>query len=374
MYKKVIVVILALAFVLSTTTVATAAELKDRLKGYILLQVEANGEAWYVNPNDGYRYYMKDGTVAYQMMREFGLGITNANLKKIPVGIDFRFNDSNPQTDQDGDGLSDKLEEALGTPVNNNNADQDEHDDGREVLHGYDPFSKSTTKLPVDSALVNQLRGKILIQVEGKGEAWYVNPVDGKRYFLGSPELAYQVMRYLSLGVTNKDLMTITQNIVSPLGWKNYTDNNQGISFYYPNEYELGRAKGMGNNVGPDLGVWDKEAFNAPDCGQCFPLISITIDEVSASEVWADYIIKKYSLPVDARDSINNGGAWSSYYKFSYLTIAGRDFLKIDGGEYLMATTYLTRENNIIVSIADNHQDNDLMTRQIAETLYFSSN
>jgi len=51
-----------------------------------LLQVEKNGEAWYLNPADGKRYYMKDGQLAYQIMRFLSLGITNNDLRKIDVG------------------------------------------------------------------------------------------------------------------------------------------------------------------------------------------------------------------------------------------------------------------------------------------------
>jgi len=60
--------------------------------------------------------------------------------------------------------------------------------------------------------MVNRLKGKILLQVEGRGQAWYINPSDGKKYYLADGEAAYQVMRYLSLGVTNKDLGQITED------------------------------------------------------------------------------------------------------------------------------------------------------------------
>jgi len=68
-----------------TTNDAFDGELVERLKGRIVLQVEEHGEAWYVNPDDGLRYYMKDGQAAFQMMRNFGLGINNDNLAKIPA-------------------------------------------------------------------------------------------------------------------------------------------------------------------------------------------------------------------------------------------------------------------------------------------------
>ncbi|NTW22565.1 hypothetical protein HGA34_03430 [Candidatus Falkowbacteria bacterium] len=50
-----------------------------------------------------------------------------------------------------------------------------------------------------------RLRGRILIQVEQHGEAWYVSPVDDRRYFLGRPADAFSVMRQLGLGISEKD-------------------------------------------------------------------------------------------------------------------------------------------------------------------------
>ncbi|MCX6746130.1 MAG: SH3 domain-containing protein, partial [Candidatus Parcubacteria bacterium] len=53
----------------STTTTTTSSSTLAWLKGYILLQVQEHGEAWYVNPTNFKRYYMKDGPTAYEMMR-----------------------------------------------------------------------------------------------------------------------------------------------------------------------------------------------------------------------------------------------------------------------------------------------------------------
>ncbi len=50
------------------------------------------------------------------------------------------------------------------------------------------------------------LSGRILLQVEDKGQAWYVNPLNNKRYFLGRPDDAFLLMKTLGLGVTNKDI------------------------------------------------------------------------------------------------------------------------------------------------------------------------
>lgn len=131
--------------------------LVSRLKGKILLQVEAHGEAWYVHPLDGLRYYMRDGAVAYQMMRSFGLGITDADLAKIPL-------------------VAETTE------------------------------MKNSTGLCGLNALANRLRGRILLQVQQRGEAWYVDTVKCRRIYMKDGAAAYSIMRFLSLGITNADL------------------------------------------------------------------------------------------------------------------------------------------------------------------------
>ena len=133
------------------TTLNPNLALVDRLRGYILLQVERNGEAWWVNPADGKRYYLRNGDVAYQIMRFLSLGITDADLSTIA-----------PDTEA----------------VRNN-------------------------------ALTRRLKGYILLQVQQHGEAWYVNPFDSKRYYMRDGVVAYSLMRYHSLGITNADLEKI---------------------------------------------------------------------------------------------------------------------------------------------------------------------
>lgn len=128
-------------------------KLVNKLKGYILLQVQEHGEDWYVDPATGKKYYTQDGPTAYEIMRKLGIGITDADLAKIP------------------------------TEGSKNKGDQ---------------------------KLINRVKGKILLQVQQHGEAWYVNPKDGKRYYLKDGNEAYRIMRILSLGITNTDLRKIT--------------------------------------------------------------------------------------------------------------------------------------------------------------------
>ena len=128
---------------------STTSSLISRLAGNIMLMVDHHGEAWYIDPVSRMRYYLKDGPTAYEFLRTFGLGITNADLAKIPT-----------EDDAYGGG-----------------------------------------------ALATQLSGRILIQVEEHGEAWYINPADLKRYYLKDGAAAYEIMRELSVG-TLKEWIT----------------------------------------------------------------------------------------------------------------------------------------------------------------------
>jgi len=85
-------------------------------------------------------------------MRDTGLGITNANLNKIPV---------------------------------------------------------NGTSWVINKDMIKYVNGRILIQTEKNGEAWYVSPVNEKRYYMGRPADAFQLMRNLGLGISNTDLRKI---------------------------------------------------------------------------------------------------------------------------------------------------------------------
>jgi len=151
-----IIIIVVLALFLGQPLVGYTAEvsLAERLSGRILLQVESYGRAWYVEPVSHTRYYLRDGEMAYAIMRQKGLGISNSDLARLP-----------------------QVAGRLG-----------------------------------DSKLVTRLKGRIVLAVQSRGEAWYINPVDGLRYYLADGEAAYQLMRTMGLGVTTVDLAKITMN------------------------------------------------------------------------------------------------------------------------------------------------------------------
>lgn len=54
--------------------------------------------------------------------------------------------------------------------------------------------------------LAETLSGHILLQVQSRGEAWYVDPITKQRYYLGRPEDAYALMRAKGLGIRHAEL------------------------------------------------------------------------------------------------------------------------------------------------------------------------
>src|SRR3989339_750702 len=59
------------------------------------------------------------------------------------------------------------------------------------------------------ATLASRLAGRILLQTQSKGEAWYVDPVSLGRYYLGKPTNCLNVMKSRGLGISNADLAQI---------------------------------------------------------------------------------------------------------------------------------------------------------------------
>lgn len=188
---------------LSQTSSSSSGSLASRVVGRILLQVEAHGEAWYVNPADGRRYYLGYPENAFAVMKNLSIGVSNDNLAKIPVNLEVL--PTGP--DSDNDGLIDVFEQGLLTNWQSGDSDSDSYSDWQELQNGYNP--RGSGRLSYNNSFAQSQKGKILLQVEGHGEAWYINPVNAQRYYLSRPKDAYTIMRQLGLGITNDDLNKI---------------------------------------------------------------------------------------------------------------------------------------------------------------------
>ena len=65
------------------------------------------------------------------------------------------------------------------------------------------------TSVCATNTLANRLKGRILLQVQQHGEAWYVHPDTCHRIYMKDGDSAYSIMRLLSLGITDSDLATL---------------------------------------------------------------------------------------------------------------------------------------------------------------------
>jgi len=65
------------------------------------------------------------------------------------------------------------------------------------------------TRLSVepDEELFLRLKGKILLQVESAGEAWWLNPDDEKRYFLGRPSDTWRIIQDKGIKIAGDELI-----------------------------------------------------------------------------------------------------------------------------------------------------------------------
>ena len=125
--------------------------LTNRLRGRILIQTESHGEAWYVDQVSGAKYYLSDGAAALVALKKRAVKVSQATLKRIPVGT----------------------------------------------------LPLTSVKRPV----ANTLRGRILVI---GSELWHVNPVDGKRYAISNANAVGRLIRAVGLGVSNNNLRTIS--------------------------------------------------------------------------------------------------------------------------------------------------------------------
>ncbi|MCU0678928.1 MAG: thrombospondin type 3 repeat-containing protein [Planctomycetes bacterium] len=187
-------------------SIIAESEFYHRLKGRLIMRAEAAGETYYVDPVRPALHYLRGPADAYRLIRMQGQGITAQDLSAIPCSV---YSPSSP--DSDDDGLSDELEAAISTNRQAGDTDQDGFDDKFEIANGYDPLKRDTA-LTYNRDLAERLKGRILLMADGRGEAWYVHPAEGQRYFLGQSDYAWVVFNHVAVGVSENDFSSLTGN------------------------------------------------------------------------------------------------------------------------------------------------------------------
>jgi hypothetical protein len=131
------------------------------------------------------------------------------------------------------------------------------------------------------------LKGRILLQVQDKGQAWYINPLNGKRYSLGHPDDAFKVMRALGLGVSNADLSRYLVKAPASLSGRILLKvQDKGQAYYVdPVElklYYLGRpADAFQVMRKRGLGISTKDLLSIPSASSISTSISIPVKTTS---------------------------------------------------------------------------------------------
>ena len=369
--KKTLILFTLLALgagILLVVSPTLAENLSNKLKGKILLQVESRGEAWYISPADGKRYSMGRPNDAFDLMRQQGIGISNDNLKKIKIA-----NENLTGQDSDNDGLSDMAEDSIGTNKNNSDSDGDGYSDKDEVINGYNPDGSG--KLSLDNNFAKSQSGKILLQVERHGEAWYVNPDNNQRYFMGRPGDAFNLMRKLGLGISNNDLNKIAQ-ITSESDWSEYSDGDYGYTLKYPSNYRLTNQwqnnKGTQKFIYPNelgTGAWkileiidmEKNSTTTPHQFMVGTILGNLYSEAEFNQVIAQIISNSQNQELNfTYDEITFAGAPA--YKFIFT----------DVNKKLISTSFLVYHFPLIFQIISAPPGNNTMEK-IASSFSFKS-
>lgn len=79
---------------------------------------------------------------------------------------------------------------------------EEQHKELREVIE-----REISLSVEPDEELYSRLKGKILLQVESRGEAWWLNPDDKKRYFLGRPSDTWQMIQDKGTKIAGDELV-----------------------------------------------------------------------------------------------------------------------------------------------------------------------
>lgn len=69
---------------------------------------------------------------------------------------------------------------------------------------------EKTREQRIDATLARRLAGKLLIQPHENGEVWYLDPATLKKFYLRDGESAYQGMRAFGLGISEKDFSNVS--------------------------------------------------------------------------------------------------------------------------------------------------------------------
>ncbi len=164
---------------------ASSDSVADSVLGQIVLQVEENGEAWYIDPSDKTRYYLGRGDGAVRVLSNRRVDISEQDFAKLKSGKD------------------------------------------KDIIAKY--------------------LGRIVSSPDELGRLYYLSPGNNKLYGLSDWSDTYKMMRDVGVGITTKDLNTITVATASKTS-PTFDDEYRGGVL--PSRYQKGMTlKNVSNSV-----------------------------------------------------------------------------------------------------------------------------
>lgn len=173
--------------------------------------------------------------------------------------------------------------------------------------------------VPVQAAtLSSQLSGRILLQVQSKGEAWYVNPSDGKKYYLGRPDDAYNLMRQLSVGISEKEFASWNHGAPAWAKGRLYIRPQSHGEAYYVGLNQRWNYLGRPLDAwllfrSQGLGITNENLNKIPSAANSvvIPTISTSPSDYAASLSWI-YKLENFKLNLPLKSSLNSAYAASA--------------------------------------------------------------
>lgn len=100
------------------------------------------------------------------------------------------------------------------------------------IIFRYEILNTTRRALPMPY----RVSGMILLDINSNGEAWYVNPDNKQKYYLGNPDQAYTVMKELSITINEDNLNKyLKKSFPIKYSGKFIQDNQQENKIYYIN-------------------------------------------------------------------------------------------------------------------------------------------
>ena len=146
--------------VFPSVSFAKAQPILVRYSGKVVVQAEDKTKTWYIDPIKKEKYSLNNAKDALVIMQNLGIGISNKDINRIKL-----------------------------------------------------PTSKYSNWK--DYIFAKNISGRIFVQVQDKGQAWYIDSINYRKYYLGTADNALKVLKSLSIKAKVSDINQIKTDLIS---------------------------------------------------------------------------------------------------------------------------------------------------------------